>query len=72
MDNIFTERLWRTVKYEEVYLHAYETPREAPQSLKRYQIYYNGRRPHQLLGYRTPAEVYFGTKQEEPMKGAVD
>lgn len=62
MDNIFTERLWRTVKYEEVYLHAYETPRQARQSLARYLDYYNERRPHQSLGYRTPAEVYFGTE----------
>ena len=50
MDNIFTERLWRTVKYEEVYLHAYETPREARQSLTRYLTYYNEGRPHQSLG----------------------
>jgi putative transposase len=69
MDNIFTERLWRTVKYEEVYLHDYETPRQARQSLSRYLTYYNERRPHQSLGYRTPAEVYFGTKQQDPRKG---
>ena len=69
MDNIFTERLWRTVKYEEVYLHDYQTPREARQSLTRYLTYYNERRPHQSLGYRTPAEVYFGTKQEDNLKG---
>jgi len=70
MDNIFTERLWRTVKYEEVYTHAYETPREARQSLTRYLTYYNEGRPHQSLGYRTPAEVYFATQQEDPSKGA--
>jgi len=69
MDNIFTERLWRTVKYEEVYLHDYETPRHARQSLARYLTYYNERRPHQSLGYRTPAQVYFGTKPQDPMKG---
>jgi putative transposase len=70
MDNIFTERLWRTVKYEEVYLHDYETPRQARQSLTRYLTYYNEGRPHQSLGYRTPADVYFGTQQEDPLKGA--
>jgi putative transposase len=66
MDNIFTERLWRTVKYEEVYLHDYETPRQARQGLTRYLTYYNEGRPHQSLGYRTPADVYFGTQQEDP------
>lgn len=70
MDNIFTERLWRTVKYEEVYLHSYETPRQARQGLTRFLTYYNERRPHQSLGYRTPAEVYFATKQEDQSKGA--
>jgi putative transposase len=61
LDNIFTERLWRTVKYEEVYLNDYETPRQARQRLTRYLAFYNERRPHQSLDYRTPAEVYFGT-----------
>jgi len=60
LDNIFTERLWRTVKYEEVYLRSYGTPREARQSLTRYLAFYNHERPHQALGYRTPAEVYDG------------
>lgn len=58
LDNIFTERLWRSVKYEEVYLKSYETPREARWGLTDYFAFYNGRRPHQALGYRTPAEVY--------------
>ena len=61
LDNIFTERLWRTVKYEEVYLQSYETPREARQSLARYFRFYNQERPHQALGYRPPAALYFGT-----------
>lgn len=60
-DNIFTERLWRTVKYEEVYLHDYQTFAEAQQSLGRYFHTYNHRRLHQSLGYQTPAEVYFAT-----------
>lgn len=60
LDNIFTERLWRTVKYEEVYLSEYASPREARQGLTRYLKYYNEQRPHQALGYKTPAMVYFG------------
>jgi putative transposase len=58
MDNIFTERLWRSVKYEEVYLNDYLTPREARQGLNRYFEFYNYQRPHQALNYLTPAEVY--------------
>jgi len=61
LDNIFVERLWRSVKYEDVYLHDYTTPREARQGLGRYFEFYDHERPHQALGYRTPAEVYFGT-----------
>lgn len=59
-DNLFIERLWRTVKYEEVYLKAYEDGREARISLGKYFCFYNTSRPHQSLGYRTPAEVYTG------------
>ena len=59
MDNIFTERLWRTVKYEDVYLHDYQTPRELRIGLTEFFIKYNTRRPHQSLDYRTPADVYF-------------
>ena len=57
-DNIFIERLWRTVKYEEVYLKSYQDGREARISLGKYFRFYNTTRPHQSLGYRTPAEVY--------------
>lgn len=60
LDNIFTERLWRTVKYEEVYLHDYAHPKEARQQLAQYFEFYNHRRPHQALDYRTPAQLYFG------------
>lgn len=59
-DNIFTERLWRTVKYEEVYLTEYATPRQARHDLGRYFPFYNHERPHQALAYQTPAAVYFG------------
>ena len=59
-DNIFVERLWRTVKYEEVYLKAYSSVLEAQRELEEYFRFYNGLRPHQALGYRTPAEVFYG------------
>ena len=59
LDNVFVERLWRTVKYEEVYLKDYATPREAMQGLGTFFVRYNERRQHQSLAYRTPAAVYF-------------
>lgn len=58
VDNIFTERLWRTVKYEEVYLTEYDSPREARERIGRYLRFYNEVRPHQALEYRTPQAVY--------------
>lgn len=58
MDNIFTERLWRSVKYEEVYLNDYAIPRQARQGLSHYFSFYNDERLHQALGYLTPAELY--------------
>lgn len=58
LDNIFVERLWRTVKYEDVYLKGYETPKEVFVGLREYFPYYNWERPHQALDYRTPAAVY--------------
>jgi putative transposase len=70
MDNIFTERLWRTVKYEEVYLKGYATIEEARQSLTAYFRFYNDERPHQSLEYRTPAEVYAETKKAVAAHGA--
>jgi len=58
MDNIFTERLWRTIKYEEVYLHEYASPKEAYRQLADYIRFYNFQRPHQALDYLTPAQVH--------------
>ena len=58
LDNVFTERLWRTVKYENVYLSDYASPKDAREGLAEYLEFYNGERPHQALGYRTPAAVY--------------
>jgi putative transposase len=60
LDNVFVERLWRTVKYEEVYLKDYETPREATQQFGRFFVRSNEQRQHQALEYKTPAAVDFG------------
>jgi len=57
-DNIFVERLWRSVKYEEVYIHDYETVVDAKKGLKKYFNLYNLERPHQSLSYQQPYEVY--------------
>jgi len=59
MDNIFIERLWRTVKYDDIYLHDYADVSEVLAGLKRFFRFYNHERPHQSLGNQTPAEVYF-------------
>jgi len=59
VDNVFVERLWRSVKYEEVYLHAYDTVTQARQGLERYFRFYNERRPHSSLDGKTPDQVYF-------------
>jgi putative transposase len=61
LDNVFVERLWRSVKYEDIYLRGYESLREVREGLKKYFQFYNEKRPHQGLDYRTPAEVYFET-----------
>ena len=58
MDNIFVERLWRSLKYEEVYLHAYATVAEAKAGISSWLDFYNTERQHQSLGYRTPWQVY--------------
>ena len=58
-DNIFVERLWRSVKYEEVYLRAYDTATDARASIGRYLGFYNSRRPHSSLDRKTPDQAYF-------------
>jgi putative transposase len=58
MDNIFVERLWRSLKYEEVYLHAYATVAEAKAGIGAWLSFYNEERQHQSLGYRTPRQIY--------------
>ena len=62
LDNIFTERLWRTVKYEEGYLKNYQNPMEARVELDKYFRFYNDERPHQSLDYRTPARYTLSIK----------
>jgi len=63
VDNVFVERLWRSVKYEEVYLHAYDNVRDAKASLNRYFTFYNTERKHQSLGDQTPDQVYYETAE---------
>jgi len=63
LDNIFVERFWRTIKYEDIYLKEYRTPREVFAGLSAYFAFYNTQRPHQSLAYRTPATVYHGTEE---------
>ena len=67
-DNVFVERLWRSIKYEEVYLRAYDSVGEARQSIGRYLDFYNGRRPHSSLDGMTPDQAYF---TELPIRMAV-
>jgi putative transposase len=71
-DNIFVERLWRTVKYEEVHLHEYENLVEARKRLERYFKFYNQARPHQSLDWRTPSEVYFENQEASSGPKAAD
>tara|TARA_B100000315_G_scaffold234884_1_gene249294 strand:+ start:370 stop:1272 length:903 start_codon:yes stop_codon:yes gene_type:complete len=71
-DNLFIERLWRSVKYEEVYLKAYQDGREARIGLGNYFRFYNTERPHQTHGYRTPAEVYTSIPVEATNSGMVE
>jgi putative transposase len=65
-DNVFVERLWRSLKYEEVYLHAYETVRHAQQGLEHYVHCYNQLRPHRALDGRTPDHVYWENRPAQP------
>ena len=65
-DNVFVERLWRSVKYEEVYLRAYDSVAEARACIGRYLDFYNRKRPHSSLGARTPDQAYFHHHQAQP------
>jgi len=73
LDNVFIERLWRTLKYEDVYLKDYSDPPDAVRNLGPYFRFYNGQRPHQALAYQTPEAVYrgLGTKARKPLRGDI-
>ena len=63
-DNVYIERLWRSIKYEAVYLHSFDTMHQARETLARYITFYNQQRPHQALGYKTPDHVYKHSEQQ--------
>ena len=67
-DNVFVERLWRSVKYEEVYLRAYDSVAEARCSIGRYLDFYNRRRPHSSLDGMTPDQAYYGAHSLPPIR----
>lgn len=67
-DNVFVERLWRTIKYEEVYLRAYDSVSDARQSIGRYLDLYNRRRPHSSLDGQTPDQAYYGHESTSPIR----
>jgi putative transposase len=71
-DNLFIERLWRTVKYEEAYLKAYQIGKDARIGIGDYLHFYNNARSHQALGYRTPGDVFTSITFEEPEKGMIE
>jgi putative transposase len=72
LDNVFVERLWRTVKYEEVYLREYRSGLEAWSSLDAYFRFYCHERPHQSLGYKTPASIHFASLSYTALQGAME
>ncbi len=63
MDNIFIERLWRSVKYEEIYINEFKSVDQLRKALKKYFDFYNYERPHQSFNGQTPAEMYYGKDQ---------
>jgi putative transposase len=67
-DNVFVERLWRSVKYEEVYLHAYDSVSAAREGIGSYLDLYNRRRPHSSLDDQTPDQAYFGHQSMPPIR----
>jgi putative transposase len=71
LDNVFVERLWRTIKYEDIYLQGYATVPELDRGLAAYLRYYNRERQHSALGYRTPAQVYYSGRPKTASQRAV-
>ena len=70
-DNIYIERFWRSIKYEALYLHSFETVPEARKELGNYIDFYNKQRPHQSLGYKTPDSIYMSNKSKFLKSGVV-
>lgn len=70
LDNVFVERMWRSLKYEQIYLNEYESMPELKASVERYYQFYNSERFHQSLEYRTPDEVYYDSFQTEVQEQA--
>jgi len=70
LDNIYIERFWRTIKYEDIFMNGYETMTDLKEGIKRYLKFYNSERFHQSLEYATPDEMYYAafTKREEPVE----
>ena len=64
-DNVFVERFWRSIKYEEIYLHAYDSVSEARSGIGQYIQFFNNRRPHSSLQAQTPDQVYFNRPLEQ-------
>ena len=71
-DNIYIERFWRSLKYENVFLHCFETVAEAREAIGKYIEFYNYKRPHQSLGYKTPDYVYKANKKKECEYGEIE
>lgn len=71
MDNIFVERLWRSLKYEEVYLKAYDTVPEAKAGIGRWLRFYNDERPHQSMDYHTPRQIYEASRRDSRQEGGL-
>ncbi len=67
-DNVFIERLWRSLKYELIYLHRFETVEEARSAIARYIVFYNTQRPHQALNYKTPDQIFYGVNHEQSVR----
>lgn len=72
LDNIFIERLWRSLKWEDIYLKDYATPREVRIGVANWLEFYNNERPHQSLNYQTPAQIYFENKEVSPIQQEYD
>jgi putative transposase len=68
IDNVYIERFWWTIKYEDIHLKSYETVEEVRRGIGNFITYYNEERPHQALKYKTPHEVYFGRSAQQPLR----